>query len=142
AGLASGDGHVARPFHVDLPMQIELRPAQVYEAGRMNDALNALAGSRDRSRVAHIAHRFLDRQPVQAARVAGGPHQHPHVLAGIQKLAHDVIPTRPVAPVTRYFITLPTPLSAARWFRLSSTIPHKRINRRTMTPLLRMMPQL
>src|SRR5262245_22157114 len=136
AGLSGSDGHIARALDVDLPVQFKPRPAQMHVTRGMNDALHTLAGHSHGSRVAHIADSFFDGQTFQTAKVTGRPNQNPDLIARIEELTDDIVSYQPSRACNQIFHRLRPPLSAARWFRLSSTISLERINRKkSLTPL-------
>src|SRR5262245_26665959 len=136
-------GHIPRSFHIDGPVLIELRPAQMYITGGMDDNLDASARLGNSRGIAHVAGHAFESQSVECSRIARCSGQHTDTFAGGQKLADYIVTHQPCGP--RNQVLHRRSNSTARNARLSTIIVAvRKINHhspaRTRMPTLTIKP--
>src|SRR5205085_9806390 len=75
-GGPGGGSDITRSLNVDLPVLIELAPAEMDISGRMDHDVDALAGGSDGGRITNVAGHALDRQTFQPPGIARRSVQH------------------------------------------------------------------
>jgi hypothetical protein len=95
AGIARGQGNVARSLDVDLALFLQPAPTDMDACGRVNDATCPLTSTPHRFGITDVAYRSFDVETIKRSGIGAISAEHAYGLTPVEKQTNNVVAHEP-----------------------------------------------